>query len=221
MTITRPRFPWLLLICAAVLAALGLAAIARGDELAGGEYARRQFVWLVLSVPAAVCVQMVPYRRVQYFSGWLFLGCLVLLVAVYFMPPVNGARRWIPLGPVKFQPSEPAKLAYVCALAAYLRHRSAYRRLVGLLIPFAITLIPIGLILKEPDLGTALLFVPVLFAMLFAAGARVGHLALVVFCGVLCIPWLWHAMSGEQRSRVLAVLTQHDGGPVPRDDGYH
>lgn len=221
MTITRPRFPVVLLICSAVLAAVGLAAIARGDDLASGQYAQRQFVWLTLSLPAAVAVQCVPYRRFQYVSGWLFLACLALLVAVYFMPPVNGSRRWIPLGPAKFQPSEPAKLAYVCALAAYLRHRDAYRRLVGLLVPFALTLIPIGLILKEPDLGTALLFIPVLFAMLFAAGARIGHLLFVMACGLLCVPWLWHAMSAEQRSRVTAVLVQRDGGPVPRDGGYH
>jgi cell division protein FtsW (lipid II flippase) len=120
-----------------------------------------------------------------------------------------------------FQPSELAKLAYILALSHYLMHRRNYRRLTGLLIPFALTFIPLALILKEPDLGTSLLFLPVLFAMLFAAGARPRHLAFVGVLGIAALPALWLGMSAEQQSRVVALFTQRDGGPVPQGDGYH
>ncbi len=88
---------------------------------------------------------------------------IVLLAAVYFFPPINRAHRWIRLGPIGLQPSELAKVAFVLALARYLMYRENYRRLRGLLAPLALTLVPVLLILKEPDLGTALVFLPVLF----------------------------------------------------------
>jgi cell division protein FtsW (lipid II flippase) len=140
---------------------------------------------------------------------------------VYLMPVKQGAQRWIPLGFMDFQPSEMAKLAYMMALAQYLMHRKNYRRLTGLLVPFVLTLVPVGLILREPDLGTSLVFFPVLFAMLFAAGARPRHLAFVGVLGIAVSPLLWMGMSAEQQSRIVTLFVQRDGGPTPKGDGYH
>jgi cell division protein FtsW (lipid II flippase) len=90
-------------------------------------------------------------------------------------------------------------------------------------VPFGITLLPLGLILKEPDLGTSLLFLPVLFAMLVAAGARLWHLGLVAALGVAILPVFWQAISAEQRSRITAVFQQRDGQAptVGKADGFH
>ena len=200
----------------------GLSGIARGDELSGrGDFFSRQLVWFVLASPVMLAATWVPYRRLKGISHPLFGGSLVLLVIVYFMPGRNGAHRWIPLGPVNLQPSELAKLGYIVALAHYLMYRKNYRRLTGLLAPFLLTMIPVGLILREPDLGTSLLFLPVLFAMLFAAGARPRHLALIVLLGVATSPLLWMGMSAEQKSRVVTLFVQRDGGSTPKGDGYH
>ncbi|MGH7201511.1 MAG: FtsW/RodA/SpoVE family cell cycle protein [Planctomycetaceae bacterium] len=209
-------------VCALGLMLMGLTGIVRGDELAGaGDYFGRQIVWIALSVPAMLAATLFPYRRLRRFTWAAFAVCLVLLVVVFFLPPRNSSHRWIPLGLFYFQPSEATKLAYILTLAQYLMHRQNYRRLPGLLVPFLLTLVPVGLVLREPDLGTSLLFFPVLFAMLFAAGARPRHLASIAFLGVLCLPLLWMGMSTEQRSRVTAVFSQRDGGPPPRGDGYH
>ena len=94
----------------------------------------------------------------------------MLLVAVYWFPPVNGAQRWIRFGPVGLQPSEFAKLAFVLGLARYLMYRDSYRRWRDCWCRLALVMVPLLLMLKEPDLGTALVFLPVLFVMLFAAG---------------------------------------------------
>src|SRR6185295_16733530 len=133
----------------------------------------------------------------------------------------NGAHRWLRLGFISLQPSEFAKLAFVLALARYLMYRENYRQLTGLFAPLALVLVPVLLILKEPDLGTSLIFIPVLFVMLFAAGARLPHMALVVFAAMALTPLLWSQMSREQRSRITALTEQAHAGEKPTDDGYH
>jgi cell division protein FtsW (lipid II flippase) len=100
------------------------------------------------------------------------------------------------------------KLAYVLALAWYLRYRKNYRRFTGLMLPFVLSAIPLALILLEPDLGTVLLLIPVLFSMLFVAGARLRHLAVIVLIGIACVPLAWGQIKGYQRARVTAVLLQ-------------
>lgn len=220
---TWRRIPWSIVLCAAALVGLGLSGIARGDELAGGatSYYARQWTWIALSLPVLFLVTCLDYRHLARYSSVLFLGCLVLLCVVFLFRPINGARRWIPLGFMSFQPSETTKLAYILALAGYLRFRENYRTITGLIMPFLMTLIPMGLIFKEPNLGTTLLFLPVLFAMLFAAGARPRHLLAVICLGACALPILWVGMSAEQRSRVTALFAQEDGGPVPQGDNYH
>jgi rod shape determining protein RodA len=216
------RIPWSVLIWTAGLMAIGLAAIARGDELAGGgEIWPRQLLWIALSLAAMSAGALWHYRLLREISYPLFFACLVLLALVYLTPARNGSHRWIPLGLFDFQPSELTKLAFIVALSNYLIHRRNYRQLHGLLVPFLIALIPVGLILKEPDLGTALVFLPVLFAMLFAAGARPRHLVLMLVLGVAVTPILWMGMSAEQKSRIVTLFVQRDGGPAPTGDGYH
>jgi cell division protein FtsW (lipid II flippase) len=140
---------------------------------------------------------------------------------VYLFPPVNGARRWIRVGPLGFQPSELAKLAFVLALARYLSYRESCRRLAGLIAPVALTLVPVVLVLKEPDLGSALVFLPVLGVMLLAAGARPAHLAAAAMVAFAVAPLLWHEMSREQRSRITALVAQVEAPRQPSDDDYH
>ncbi len=216
------RMPWFVVFWACALSAISLAAIARGDELAGGgSLWHRQLEWILLAACALFAATLAPYRLLRHVSYPLFGGCLLLLVVVFLTQPRNGAQRWIPLGPIAFQPSELTKLAFIAALAAYLVHQRSYRELKGLLVPFVIALVPVGLILREPDLGTSLVFLPVLFAMLFAAGARVRHLAFIVLLAVPVLPMMWMGMSAEQKSRIVTLFVQHDGGPAPTGDGYH
>ncbi len=116
------------------------------------------------------------------------------------------------LGPVSIQVSEFTKIAYILALAAYLRFRTNYRSLPGLLGPFILTLVPVGLILKEPDLGTSLLFLPTLFVLLFVAGAKLRHLALILVLGLAAIPAFYFSplMNPYQRSRIQALFKQSE-----------
>lgn len=222
MAAAAGKIPWSIFLTGAGITLLGLQGLARADELYGdSRLFERQVIWILLSWPVMFLVTRVSYRSVRHFSIPLYLVFLLLLVVTLFMPPVNGSRRWIPLGLFDFQPSEPARLAFILGLACYLMHRENHRSVPGLIPPLIMTLVPLLLILKEPDLGTAMLFLPVLYAMLFAAGAKTKHLLAAAAAGCLMLPVLWWQMSAEQKSRVVTVFTQQDGGSVPSGDGFH
>ncbi len=110
----------------------------------------------LLALVLMLLVTIPNYRVLCRWSYAIFAVAIILLAVVYLCTPINNAHRWIRLGPIGFQPSELAKVAFVLALARYLMHGDNYRRLRGLLAPLMLTLVPVLLILKEPDLGTSL-----------------------------------------------------------------
>jgi len=106
------------------------------------------------------------------------------------------------------------KIGCVLALAWYLRYRRNYRTLSGLIGPFVLTLVPMAMILLQPDLGMTLIMLPVLFGMLFAAGAKLRHLGVIVIVALAALPLFWTRMHMYQRLRVTAVILQ---SPAVRD----
>ena len=215
------RIRWLMVIAALLLVLIGMAAIvsATDSDLTRGR-GQRQLIWTGVSLVVMFLVAIPSYQHIRRWAYPFFLACLPLLVLVLFLEPIKGARRWIRLPMIQVQPSELVKIAYICALAKYLMFRESYRTLRGLVGPLLLTLLPMALILRQPDLGTALVFLPVLYAMLFAAGARVRHLAAVALLGLACLPALFFIMSHEQRSRVSGWIHQKDVGTYPRREGY-
>ena len=181
---------------------------------------KKQVLFAVVGSLGFVAANLVNYRRLGAVSHWLYGGILVLLVVLLvsryliplpFAPAANYAHRWIVLHPrlPRIQPSEFCKLAYILALAWYLRYRSNYRSFRALIGPFAVTLLPMALILLEPDLGTVLLMMPVFLAMLLVAGARIKHLLLILLMAVVVSPAFWFKMQPYQRRRISCVLLQN------------
>jgi rod shape determining protein RodA len=191
-------------------------------ELAG--YWKKQLVFAIVGIGGFVAANLVNYRKLGEASYAMYAVILILLtlllvsrflVKLPFIEPSHGAYRWIQvdIGSHQLpalQPSELCKIAYILALAWYLRYRSNYRSFKALLGPFALTLLPMVLILLEPDLGTVMLMLPVLFSMLFIAGARAKHLLLIILLAVMVSPALWFKMESYQRRRVSSVLLQND-----------
>lgn len=182
---------------ALLLSIIGLVAIGTVRE----DLVLRQAVALGIAVAAAGFAVAPSHRRLDMIA-WPLMGLCLVLLLVLLMPgvpealvrPRNGASRWIDLGITEMQPSELAKVAVVLAIASWLRLRRNQRSFSGLIPPLLVALVPMGLILVEPDLGTALLFLPICFAMLIAAGARWRDLgkvcALAVAGAALMIPLL-------------------------------
>lgn len=209
---------WICVGAAGLLSLIGLIAIDGVPRAGGPDYALRQLVHLGLGLSAAVIVVLPHYRWTQRVSYPLLALVVALLVFVLIpwvpeavVRPRNGARRWINVVVTDFQPSELAKIAYVLALASYLRFRSNYRRLGGLLLPLLLTFVPMGLILIEPDLGTAMLFLPTLFAMLIAAGAKLRHITLVIVLGLVLAPAMIPLLQPHQKDRIKAMVAQVTG----------
>jgi cell division protein FtsW (lipid II flippase) len=123
----------------------------------------------------------------------------------------GGARAWIDLGPIDLQPSEFMKPALVLLLASYLRFRKNHRTLRGLLPPAIMTGVPMALIMLQPDLGTAILFIPALFFVLVAAGAKLKHLALVVVAACLFAPLAYPMLKPHQKQRIAGLIMQAKG----------
>lgn len=190
---------WPVLVAVGVLASMGILSIWYHSEADG----KKQLAFLVLAIGCMAAFQIVNYQKIGRYS-WPFYIFSVLLIlytllgqtiSVPGVRNVKGAYNWINFGPVSLQPAELMKVSFVMVMARYLRFRSNYRTLKGLILPFALALGPVALILKQPDLGTALVFIPALFVMLFVAGAKIRHLLAIVALGIAMVPVLW--LSGK------------------------
>ena len=214
---TVRQIDWLLLGAAAVLCILGVvfvwSASFRLSEQTGDWRATaqplRQIMWLGISAVVFVVIVAVPYTVFMRLSYLFYVVGMALLVGVLFVPTIQHVNRWYDLGVFLFQPSEYMKVVLVMALARYLMYRENYRTLPGLIGPFILALVPMILVLKEPDLGTALMFLPILFALLYTAGARRKHLIAIVLIGLASLPALYYApnvLADYQRERLVAFI---------------
>jgi rod shape determining protein RodA len=222
--LTKPG--WIIVGCVAALVMVGVASIYvtnthYSSKPDGPANAASQCVAGLVGLVAAWYVLRIGFRRIAGQAYLIFLIALVGLLPLVaarllhsdfggLIPERNGARRWIQLPGSPLQPSEFMKLAYILALAWYLRYRKNYRRFMGLVVPFAVSMVPLGMILIQPDLGTALLIIPVLFAMLYIAGARLRHLLILMVIGAAMVPLAWPHMKDYQRLRVSSVLLQSE-----------
>ncbi len=219
---------WLCVLAAVALSLIGIYAIDLSQRpIAQGAVAARaktQTVFLAAGLVAALIAALPHYRLIGYLSWPVMLAALGLLVFVLipFVPesivrPRNGARSWIDLGVFDLQPSEVAKIAFVLVLAHYLRFRKQHRTFTGLLTPGIIAFVPIGLIMLQPDLGSATLFVPALFAMLVAAGAKLRHLVLIVLIAAMAAPAAYPLLRPHQKARIEALWNQMQGSTEGAD----
>jgi cell division protein FtsW (lipid II flippase) len=224
---------WPILLAMLGLMAVGLLALrtSAAADPAIREHFFKQMVFCCVGLGAFLAATLVPYHRVGRLAYAMFALTLPLLVMLVvakiartelggLLPRRNGAWRWIHLGIFDIQPSEIAKLTFIIMLAWYLRLRDNYRTLRGLVVPFVLTFVPMGLILLEPDLGTSLLLLPTLYAMLFLAGARLKHLlGIVAVATVLLFLPVPHKLSPaldtdeklDRRSLAYMTIASGDG----------
>jgi rod shape determining protein RodA len=155
-----------------------------------------------------VVVASIDYKRMVRAAPVLYLAGLAGLVAVFVLGrTVSGARRWILLGPMSVQPSEVFKFCFVLMIAWFLTSRWAQpvsKTTLALVAPLLV--VPVVLIIKQPDLGTALLLVPVLVALLVGAGMRLRLLGGLGLAALSAMPLVWFSLKEYQRERILVFL---------------
>jgi rod shape determining protein RodA len=150
----------------------------------------------------------INYRRFVDIS-WALYGINILaLFALLFVGHARlGAQRWFSLGHFTIQPAEFMKITFILVLASYLNHKKgALGNFRNIIAPLVLCAIPFILVVLQPDLGTALLLVPVLFAMLYVGGANAGHLAFIGVCGTLLAPLFWQFLRDYQKQRLLVFM---------------
>jgi rod shape determining protein RodA len=206
---------------ALALAAVGMTAIASAtsQQPARAGLWRTQLAWLGIAALAAVVVIAVDYHIWAEFSLSLHGVAVALLIAVLlFGKEVGGNRSWLAVGPVTFQPSEFAKWTTCLAIAAFLAKRVHDRiRFVQALQLVAIIGVPMLLIAKQPDIGTALTFVPIALAAVLLGGLRWRVVALAMCVVALLAPVGWRHLKPYQKERILTVV---DPGRDPSGIGY-
>ena len=218
-TLTQPA--WAVLLSVTALYIIGLLCIYATEfhRQALPVNTIKQIVTLLGGVGLSFVVLRMDYRwfarHAAIIVTFAVLALIPLVLARWLpfgglIPNRRGSYRWIQLPYFQLQPSEFMKLAYIVGLAAYLRFRKNYRTFRGLLIPVLASMPPMFLILLEPDLGTVILMMPVLFIMLYAAGAQMKHLAALILIAAAAAPIGWLSLHDYQKSRVLGVLLQSD-----------
>ena len=205
------RFDLMQIIPLALLLTVGMCFVYSTGQQVGGHHVElfsRQCVYLAVGVAMWFTFILIDYRWIGLFSVLFYPAVNVILVLVLLFGPVrNHTRRWIDIGPVSLQPSELGKMAVLFAVAwlASFKHVNVNRikwfGLIGLL-----TAIPFFLIYKEPDLGTAIVLIPLVAAILFAANLRTLYIILIVgFCAGL-VPVAYMNMKTYQKERILTFL---------------
>jgi rod shape determining protein RodA len=189
------RFDVVLVGTALLLAVTGVVMIysaTRGKlALAGDDphyYLKRQAIFMIIGVVVMVALAVFDYRRLEQISTILYLGTLFALLGVYVLgKSALGSQRWFPLGPFQVQPSEFATLTVIVAIATYCARRREgleFRDLIRLLI---LAVVPIVVIIKQPDLGTGIVLSVILVVMLAVAGMPGRYLMMVIVGAVLIV----------------------------------
>lgn len=190
-SVSVPERPYDLILLGAVLALLGIGTVAIFSSTAADSLAHKGNAWHVLERQLAFLVvggfamwiaARADYRRLQDWVYPLLLISLALLIATQFMPARNGAQRWIPFGPLTFQPVEIAKLALVTYLAFSLARKTDQVKTftVGFVPHLVVCSVMAILLLAQPDLGSAVVLGATTLGVLFVAGARVSYIALAL-----------------------------------------
>jgi len=184
---------WLLLVNMLALAVFGVIAIysatyMREDSVAS-EFWRKQANWVLVGLVAFMVTSLIDYHWIRWGSLPMYLMGIIFLVMTKFMGQrVYGAKSWLRLGPINFQPAQLAVIAGIMVLALFLSQFKQMHPMLRLLLVSAIAGAPCLLILMQPDLGEVIIWGPVLLAMLFVAGLPLSYLVCIVMVVAAMIP---------------------------------
>lgn len=218
-------FDWGLM--ALIVLISGLGAIVLYSALGGYQSDQapvlfyRQLIWLGVGFLLMCLMCMFHFRHLIRWAPLIYVATIILLIGVHlFGKHVGGSTRWLPIGPFSLQPSEPAKLAVIIMLARYysLHARTSGLTLSDLVVPMLVTAVPFGLIVTQPDLGTAGMILIIAVTMtLFAKVDRKAVLFFVVLA-VVFIPIGWELLEPYQKERILTLIFPDKD---PLGTGYH
>lgn len=212
--LVAPIDPTLMTILGLLVAYAMLVLVSASSERVTSQLLNLAVALVVMRVAAQI-----PPQRLMHLALPLYVGGLLLLIAVALFGDISkGARRWLNLGFMRIQPSEIMKIAMPLMLAWYFQKRESLLRWREFAFAALLLAAPVGLIARQPDLGTAILVLAVGFYVIFLAGISWKVLATLAVGALASLPVLWSLLHGYQRSRILTLL---DPEQDPLGKGFH
>lgn len=187
----------------------------------------RQLTWVALGWVVFFIFSRMDYRFLMNFIYPFYIAVIVSLVIVLIVGGIRlGAQRWLKLWWFNFQPSEFAKISIILVLSHYFSRKGlndirlnvgglSFAR--GIILPFLIILVPFGLIIKQPDLGTALLLAFIFLGLAYFSGVKSRYIALILIAGAALSPLFWHLLRDYQKDRIMVFLNPNSD---PLGAGY-
>ena len=215
---------WGILICSVLLLAIGMVALFSATQKSGHEEFVKQAIWALISIPVVLILTLINYEFLAKISPILYGIFLILLVAVFFTEPINGATSWFDLGALSFQPAELAKV-FVIIFVAYImtllckNGRQEINKFWKFSLVVLAAIVPILLIAKQPDFGTAMTFFVALCFMLFVSGIKARYIIVVFLLVVMLLPVIYMFVLPEHaKTRIQIFLNPEQD---PRGAGYN
>lgn len=222
------NFDWMLFSLVLIIACIGLSTVYSATWSPTHNMSStfiKQLQWIIGGIIVMTVVVAVDYHSWSRFTGLFYGVAIVMLILVLVAgKSAMGAARWISLGPISFQPSELAKLALIAVIAKHLTDNPSTEGLTlkALLTPAALLLVPLILVAKQPDLGTALLFLFVAAALIFVAGINRRTLVGIVSSAAVISPFalylFWNHLKEYQKNRLMVFFNPDTD---PTGIGYH
>ena len=219
------NFDWVLLLLLLLLASISILNLYSATytirSVIGSQVFLKQIYWFLMGFTLFLCMTTFDYHILGRLAYPLYFVSLMLLVLVLISGEVvSGSQRWLRLGSISFQPSEISKLAVIMVLAKFLSEKAGYQEyyLRDLWLPFVLIGMPTILILREPDLGSALLLVAVSLSIILFVKVHLKSLAIAAASSIFVVPLIWFGLKEYQRARVLTFL-RPDMDPLGA--GYH
>ncbi len=215
---------WGILVCTTLLIIIGLVALFSSTQNSNYEELKKQILWVIISIPVMICVILLDYNFLSKLSPILYGISLLLLIAVLFTEPINGASSWFNIGPFSFQPAEFAKIAIVLFTADVIvkiqkRDKDEMNRFWKLGLILLSVAVPVLLIIKQPDYGTAFAFIVAMIFMLFVAGIKRRYIFTAILLIVILVPIAYFFVLPEHaKARIDVYLNPNLD---PRGAGYN
>ena len=204
--------PWVTIGCVFLLSVIGALALFSASQGSWSPWAERHIIRAAFGVVLMVIIVVMPIRLIFQSSYVLYAGALIILVALQAIGFGQGATRWIAIGPLNFQPSEPAKLAVVLALARYFSERTPEQlnSFLTYIPAFLIVALPTALVLIQPDLGTSLMLAMGGLIVIFCAGIPFRYVGVLFVSAMASLPVLWANLYDYQKQRILTFFNPED-----------
>ena len=219
------NFDWVLLFLVLSISLIGVLNLySAGYSLAdlnGKPLYVRQMYWIMIGLMFMVICFCIDYRFIGRYAYVIYIISIILLIMVFFYGSgAHGSKRWLVVGGFFLQPSEVVKLTVILALAKYFDDNKTDEsyNLRKLLLPFLIALLPFLLILKQPDLGTALILIVLFLSMAIFIGVKWRSIISAAISGIVLVPLCWNFLKNYQKERILAFFNPERD---PLGSGYH